>query len=109
MIHPFGPTRKRRPPPGGSAAQPRPRTDLRPVLDFHEPDPTTFRRLPDASSTSVVRRPSGGSHYWNGGYVQTGGQFKQLGEGAKEVIPIPRELDSPGDSRIRSAVIQDGN
>jgi hypothetical protein len=60
-------------------------TDLRPVLDFHEPDPTTFRRLPDASSTSVVRQPSGGSHYWNSGYVQTGGQFKQLGEGAKEV------------------------
>jgi hypothetical protein len=55
------------------------------VLDFHEPDPTTFRRLPDASSTSVVRQPSGGSHYWNSGYVQTGGQFKQLGEGAKEV------------------------
>ena len=32
-----------------------------------------------------VRQPSGGSHYWNSGYVQTGGQFKQLGEGAKEV------------------------
>src|SRR6266566_3062010 len=29
--------------------------------------------------------------------------------GAELLIPIPRELDSPGDSRIRSAVIQDGN
>jgi hypothetical protein len=56
-----------------------------PVLDFHEPNPTTFRRLPDASSTSVVRQPSRGSHYWNSGYVQTGGQFKQLGERAKEI------------------------
>jgi hypothetical protein len=43
-----------------------------------------FRRLPDASSTSVVRQPSGGSHHWNRGYMQTSGQFKQLGEGAKE-------------------------
>ena len=41
-------------------------------------------RLPDASSTSVVRQPSGGSHYWNSGYVQTVGHFKQLGEGARE-------------------------
>jgi hypothetical protein len=55
-----------------------------PVLDFHGPDPTILRRLPDASSTSVARRPSGGSHYWNGGYVQTGGQFKQLGEGPRK-------------------------
>src|ERR1700720_2213465 len=39
------------------------------------------RPLKYVSSSATV----GGSHYWNSGYVQTGGQFKQLGEGAKEV------------------------
>jgi hypothetical protein len=56
-----------------------------PRVGFPRAGPNNFStfagRLKYVSNSATV----GGSHYWNGGYVQTGGQFKQLGEGAKKI------------------------